>query len=68
MHNCIICSQDCDCHYVGNEEFEGDDFICTGCHNCEDDLKQNGQKEADDFGSTDYMAPVTKSHCQTLIL
>ena len=54
MHNCTFCNKDCDCHYVGNEEFEGDDFLCTGCSDCEEEYRKNAPKEADDYGSTDY--------------
>lgn len=62
MHNCTFCKKDCDCHYNGNEEFEGDDFLCTGCSECEEEYRQNGPKEADDYGSTDYSKIVTVSH------
>lgn len=55
MHNCIFCNEDCDCNYVDQELEEGEDSLCTGCQNCEDNFKENSPKEADDYGSTDYM-------------
>ena len=55
MHKCIFCNEDCDCHYEGNEEFEGDDFLCTGCSDCEEENRNNNPKDADDFGSSDYV-------------
>jgi MinD superfamily P-loop ATPase len=65
MHNCTFCKENCDCHYVGNEEHKGDDFLCTGCSDCEEEYRNNAPKEANDFGSTDYMTNDTVSYSQS---
>lgn len=52
-HNCSVCDDpDCDCHYNGNEEFEGDDLLCTGCSKCEEEYMKDKIIEAPDYGTT----------------
>lgn len=53
-HKCISCDEKCDCHYCGQEEFDGDDAYCTMCSKCEEEII--GEiPEAPDYGTTtDY--------------
>lgn len=51
-HECSICGKDCDCQYCGNEQFEGDDMLCTGCSQCEEDYMKDKITEAPDYGTT----------------
>ena len=54
-HECSICCKECDCHYHGNEEYEGDDAMCTGCSQCEEEYMKDKITEAPHFGTTtDY--------------